>query len=202
MSTTLDVLERDLQRGYARLLARRRRRRIASTAATALVALAALATVAVAGTTDLRIDLTKWTILSHGGTADGRGEFVNAENKATGGRSSFFVQHDADVSPYDSFLIFERNQAAARQAGAITPAEDGEICTRAELARAESVALATLRSNFAPEAKPDETKAQVDSAVSTAFSGSPCRGLEYAGERARFVFAGAEPESSLMRGVG
>lgn len=201
MSTTLDVLEQDLQRGYDRLLKRRRRRRIASTALVSVVAVAALATVAVASTTDLRIDLSRWTILSRGGTDDGRAEFVNAQSKETGGRSSFFVQHDSDLSPYDAFLVFERNQSAAGAAGSINPAEAGDVCTQAELTRAEQVALATLRSGFSPGAKPNETKAQVDAAVGAAFAGSPCRGLEYAGERARFVFGGIEPAANLMPGA-
>ncbi len=199
--STLDALEHDLQRGLTRLLARRRRRRVVSSVAVALVAVAALAAVAVASTTDLRIDPTKWTILSRGGTDDGRAEFVNAQSKETGGRSSFFVQHDSDLSPYEAFLLFQRNEAAAGEAGAMTPTESGDVCTRAELTRAEQVALAALRSNFSFGAKPNETKAQVDAAVSAAFAGSPCRGLEYASERARFVFAGVEPDSNLMAGV-
>jgi hypothetical protein len=201
MSTNLEVLERDLQLGVDRLLSRRRRRRLVSTAAVAALAVAALATVAVASTTDLRIDLTKWTILSHGGTGDGRGEFVNAQNKEDGGRSSFFVQHDADLSPYEAFLLFERNQAAAGGAGGIVPGDGGDVCSQQQLTRAEQVALATLRAGFAAGAKANETKAEVDSAVSAAFGGSPCRGLDYAGERARFVYAGVEPDSNLMPGA-
>ena len=201
MTTNLDALERDLQIGFARMAARRRRRRIVSTAVLALIALAALATVAVAGTTDLQLDLTKWTILSSGGTDNGRGEFVNAQNKQTGGRSSFFVQHDSGLAPYDAFLLYDRNQAAAGSAGAIVPAEQGDLCTRRQLTKAESVAWATLSSAFEPGASPNETKQRVDQDVAAAFAGTPCRGLEYAGERARFVFAGTEPDSNLMPGV-
>jgi hypothetical protein len=201
VNANLDALELDLQLGFARLVARRRRRRIVSTAVLVLIAVAALATVAVASTTDLQLDLTKWTILSRGGTDDGRAEFVNAENKQTGGRSSFFVQHDSDLAPYDAFLLFERNQAAAGAAGAILPADQGDVCTRAQLTKAEQVALATLRSAYAPGATPNETKEPVDRDVSAAFAGTACRGLEFAGERARFVFAGIEPDSNLMPGA-
>jgi hypothetical protein len=41
----------------------------------------------------------------------------------------------------------------------------------------------------------------VDDAVTAAFTGAPCRGLEYAGERARFVYAGVEPRTMLMPGA-
>jgi hypothetical protein len=44
-------------------------------------------------------------------------------------------------------------------------------------------------------------KGVVDGAVSAAFQDGPCRGLEYAGERARFVYAGVEPRSMLMPGA-
>ena len=202
MSTNLNALERELQLGFERHVARRRRRRrLARVGAVALVATVTLAAVAVASTTDLQLDPTKWTILSRGGTDDGRAEFVNAESKETGGRSSFFVQHDSNLAPYDAFLLFERNQAAAGKAGAILPAERGDLCTRPELTRAERVALATLEASFSPGTVPNATEQWVDDAVAAAFAGSPCRGLEYAGERARFVYAGVEPDSNLMPNV-
>jgi hypothetical protein len=55
-----------------------------------------------------------------------------------------------------------------------------------------------LGSSFSPGASPNATKGAVDAATQAAFAGSPCRGLEYAGERARFVFTGIEPRTMLM----
>jgi hypothetical protein len=37
--------------------------------------------------------------------------------------------------------------------------------------------------------------------VRDSFADAPCRGLDYASERARFVFAGIEPRSMLMPGA-
>ena len=41
----------------------------------------------------------------------------------------------------------------------------------------------------------------VDSAVSAAFADAPCKGLEYAGEQARLVYAGRQPAAKLMPGA-
>ena len=57
---------------------------------------------------------------------------------------------------------------------------------------------------FATETRPLSTNAAkpaVDSAVRGAFGDSPCRGLEYAGEIARLVYAGIEPTTGLMPGA-
>jgi len=45
------------------------------------------------------------------------------------------------------------------------------------------------------------TKQAVDRAVAAAFRDSACRGLKYAGEQARFVYAGIEPRTLLMPGA-
>jgi hypothetical protein len=44
-------------------------------------------------------------------------------------------------------------------------------------------------------------KTAVDAALKTEFGDARCRGLDYAGERARFVYAGLEPRSMLMPGA-
>lgn len=80
-------------------------------------------------------------------------------------------------------------------------AERGEVCSAAELTRAEAVALRTLHDSFPAAATPRATKEVVDAAVVAAFADASCRGLEYAGARARFVYAGLEPRSLLMPGA-
>ncbi len=79
--------------------------------------------------------------------------------------------------------------------------EPGDLCTRGELTRAEQTALDTLRASFVPGTPADVTKPSVDAAVAAAFASAPCRGLEYAGEIPRLVYAGIEPVSHLMTGV-
>jgi len=79
--------------------------------------------------------------------------------------------------------------------------EQGELCAAEELTRAESVAYATLQSTFPPSTDADATKQTVDDAVAAAFAGLPCRGLEYAGEQARLVYAGVMPAKRLMPGA-
>ena len=59
--------------------------------------------------------------------------------------------------------------------------------------------MAKLRSDFAPGTPINETTASVDASVRKAFSDSPCQGLEYAGEQARLVYAGAR---KVMPGAG
>ena len=68
-------------------------------------------------------------------------------------------------------------------------------------AQAETVALAALAAQFPPGTDAEATRDPVDSAVQAAFADSPCRGIEYAGEQARLVYAGMMPESKLMPGV-
>ena len=204
LSPSFETLGRDLHGGVARLIERRRRRvrrvRVAALAGAAAVVFAAAAVASGIGP-DLQLDPTKWSILSSGSVDNGKGKFVNAQDKQTGGRSSFFVQHDAGMDPYDAFLLHQKNQAAAGAAGGIVLHEDGPTCSRDQLTRAESVALQTLRSQYPAGAAPNTTKAAVDDAVRAAFGSSPCAGLEYGGERARFVYAGIEPKSNLMPGA-
>jgi hypothetical protein len=150
---------------------------------------------------DLQLDPTKWTILHRGVVDDGKAKYVQARSKEDGGESTFFLEHDAGMAPYQAFLLHERVQAAAGEVGADVLAEPGPLCSRQQLTRAEAVALQTLRAGFSPGTPPAATRKAVDAAVSDRFAGNPCRGLEYAGERARFVFAGTEPESMLMPGV-
>jgi hypothetical protein len=109
------------------------------------------------------------------------------------------LEHDADLTPYKAFLLHEQTLAAA-QATSPVPVrmEQGEICSPAELTRAETVALTTLQAVFPRGADPDNTKPAVDEAVQAAFSGASCKGLEYAGEQARLVYAGVMPATKLM----
>jgi hypothetical protein len=79
--------------------------------------------------------------------------------------------------------------------------EPGALCTPAALRRAETVAVATLQAQFRPGTDANVTKSAVDSAVVAASAGSPCKGLEYAGEQARLVYVGVQPASKLMPGV-
>jgi hypothetical protein len=193
----LDPLGHDLHQALARITARRARRRrtLRVTAATAAL-VGAFTAVAVASgiAPDLQLDPTKWSILGSGSVDNGRGQYVHAQNNATGAKSSFSVEHDAGLPRYEAFLLYER----LRDAEGTTVSEPGSLCTADQLTRAEVVALATLRSFFSPGASPNATKGTVDAATQAAFAGSPCRGLEYAGERARFVFADIEPRAMLM----
>jgi hypothetical protein len=202
---TLDPLGRDLHEALGRVVRRRARRRrtVRVTAATAVL-VGAFAAVAVASgiAPDLQLDPTKWSILGSGSVDNGRGQYVHSQDKTTGGHSSFSVEHDAGMNRYDAFLLYERlRDAENKTAPEPAPVEPGPLCTADQLTRAEVVALATLRSSFEPGAGPDTTKGAVDAATRAEFAGSPCRGLEYAGERARFVFAGIEPKTMLMPGA-
>jgi hypothetical protein len=49
-----------------------------------------------------------------------------------------------------------------------------------------------------PGTSPDSTRVAVTAAVADAFKSAPCVGLEYAGEQARPVYSGRQPESTLM----
>ena len=146
-----------------------------------------------------------WTILHRGDVDHGRGAYVHAVDKATGGHSVFMVEHDAGLDRYDAFLLHERvvdrGNAAEAESGIATRTETGPLCTRAELTHAEAVALATLRASFAPGTPAEATRAPVADAVASAFAAAPCRGLEYAGEQARLVYAGTQPSSMLIPGA-
>jgi len=198
LAPELELLGADLHRAVAALVVRRRRRmRRVRLAGAALAAFAAFTAVAFASgiADDLHLDPAHWTILG-GGTVDGgRGTFVKARNNDDGSESTFLLEHDAGLAPYDAFLLHERVVDAAGGAQ-----EQGALCTTDELTRAERTALAALQSSPAG-ANPEQTKQAVASALQRAFAGAPCRGLEWAGERARFVHAGIEPRTALMPGA-
>ena len=203
-SIQLDELGRDLHAAVGQLIdRRRRRRRLARSFTAAALAAGALVTGSVAGGlgSDLQLDPTKWTILGRGAVDEGRGEFVHARENASAQTSLFLVEHDDGLNRYDAFLLHEKLKEQARLAAGQPANEAGPLCTAEQLTRAEVVALGTLRAEFEPGASPDATSAAVDRAVTSAFADGPCRGLEYAGERARFVFGGVEPERMLMPGA-
>jgi hypothetical protein len=200
----LDALGRDLTVAYERRLARSRRaRRVARAAGAAGLLACAFATVAVASGVPAGLELnpTDWSILGGGSTDGGRGQYLHAQRQSDGSHSTFMVEHDAGLSPYGAFLLHERTKTAA---DATTPvpvrAEPGDLCTPTQLTRAETVALGALAA-FAPGTAAEATRAATDAALSTAFAGDPCRGLEYAGEQARLVYAGVEPRTLLMPGA-
>jgi hypothetical protein len=201
----LDVLGRDLQAAFARRVARARRRSRRLRVAGAVGALAcAFCAVAVASGIgpELQLDPTKWAILGGGSVDEGRGEYVHAQSKEGKGNSTFMVEHDQGIDRYDAFLLHERLRAAAAATSPVpVQTEPGPLCTRAELTRAEVVALETMRTSFAPATPANATKQTVDRAVRAAFGDVPCRGLEYGGEVARLVYAGVEPTSNLMPGA-
>jgi hypothetical protein len=200
----LETIGRDLAAAYGRQLERKRRRRkLAGTCGAVALLACVFVTVAVASGIgpDLQLNPADWSILGGGSTDDGRGQYVHAQRTGDGSHSTFMVEHDAGLTPYEAFLLHERTKAAADSTSPVpVRVEPGALCTRAELTRAETVALAAL-ARFAPGASAEVTKSTVDAAVAAAFAGEPCRGLEYAGEQARFVYAGMEPRSLLMPGA-
>jgi hypothetical protein len=208
LSPELERLGHDLDVAVRRLSARRRRRRRTVRITGAALMLAAIfSAVAVASGIgpDLQLDPSKWTILHSGEVDDGQAAYVHAIEPATGRHSLFMVEHDAALERYQAFLLHERvvdaGNAAEAESGVRTRTEAGALCTPAQLTRAEVVALTTLRASFSPGTSADATRQPVDDAVQTAFAGTPCRGLEYASEQARLVFAGVQPASMLMTGA-
>ena len=200
----LDALGRDLSAAYDRRLSHLRRRRRAARAGGAAALLAcAFATVAAASGVgpDLGLNPADWSILGGGSTDGGRGAYVHARRTTDGSHSTFMVEHDAGLAPYQAFLLHERTKAAADATSPVAVrTEPGALCTPAQLTRAETVALQALAA-FAPGTPADATKAATDSAVTTEFAGDLCRGLEYAAEQARLVYAGVEPRTLLMPGA-
>ena len=189
----LDAIGQDLATAYERRLDQDRRRRIVRTGAGAAILACVFAAVAVASGIgpDLQLDPTKWSILGGGSVDQGRGSYVHAVRKDDGSHSTFMVEHDAGLEPYQAFLLHERTRAAADESSPVpVRGEPGPLCTADELTRAESTALAAARAGTDPGA-----------AVAAAFAGESCRGLEYGTERARAVLAGKEPQSMLMPGV-
>lgn len=203
--TDLVALEQDLRTALAHRIERgqRRRRRLSVAALIAVVTTGLCAAAVASGIAgDLGLDPTKWEVLGGGSVDNGRGAYVHAQRKEDGSNSTFMVEHDAGLPPYRAFLLHEQTLDAAQETSPVrVRAEQGELCTAAELTRAESVALAALRASFAPGAELDATKSTADGAVAAEFSGANCRGLEYAAEQARLVHAGVMPASKLMPGV-
>jgi hypothetical protein len=200
----LDAIGRDLVAAHAfRLERTRRRRRTLRAAGFALAVAFAFAAAAAASDIGpgLQLDPTKWTILGRGSTDDGRGEYVHARRAQDGSPSTFMVEHDAGLAPYQAFLLHERTRAAADATSPVPVREEaGALCSPAELTQAERVALTSLAA-FPAGTAADLTKAVVDAAVQAAFRGAPCRGLEYASEQARLVYAGVQPRTLLMEGA-
>lgn len=204
-ATDFAAIEGDLIAAFARTLDRRRRTNSRIRAALLTLALAgALCTAAIASgiVGDLQLDPTKWSVLGGGNVDGGRGAYVHAESLENGSNSTFLLEHDDGLAPYQGFLLHEKTLAAA-QASSPVPVrvEPGELCSAAALTRAEQIALSTLNAGFAPGTGADASKQAVDNATQAAFAGSLCRGLEYAGEQARLVYAGVQPKSKLMPGA-
>jgi hypothetical protein len=142
----------------------------------------------------------KWTILGGGSTDGGRGAYVHAKRTVDGSHSTFMVEHDAGLAPYAAFLLHERTRAAADATSPVpVQTEPGTLCSPNALTRAETVALGAL-SAFPAGTATNVTRQAVDQAVAAAFRDAPCRGLEYAGEQARFVYAGIEAVAAHARG--
>ena len=208
LSPELELIGHHLDTAFARLVARRRRRRRTVRIGAAMAVLAAaFSAVAVASGIgpDLRLDPTKWTTLHQGDIDEGKGAYVHASENATGRQSLFMVEHDAGLGRYQAFLLHERlvdaGSAAEAQSGVPVLTETGALCTATQLTRAEVVALATLRTSFPAGTPADATRQPVDDAVHDAFAPNACRGLRYASEQARLVYAGVQPDSLLMPGA-
>ena len=205
LTPALESIGRDLDLAMRRRIATRNRRvRRARVGGAVAVLAAAFSAVAVASGVvgDLRLDPAKWSILGGGSVDGGRGEYVHAQRLDDGSNSTFLVEHDAGLPPYRAFLLHEKTLAAAQAASPVpVAAEQGAVCSPVALTRAEIVALSTLRAGFAPGTDADGTRSAVDVAVTAAFADAPCRGLEYAGEQARRVYAGMQPASTLMPGA-
>ncbi len=205
MTTDLEAIGRDLQYALERRLSNKKRRsHRVRLAGLCLAATGAFATVAYASGIggDLQLDPSKWSILGGGSVDDGRGAYVHAKNRADGSNSTFMVEHDSGLPAYQAFLLHQKTLASANSTSPVpVRAEPGALCTPSAVTRAETVAMTTLRAGFTPGASPDATRAAVTAAVAADFADAPCAGLEYAGEQARLVYSGRQPESTLMPGA-
>ena len=206
MATDLVAIGEDLRAALVRRLEsrQRRRRRLVVVVVAGLVASGFSAVAIASGVADdLQLDPTKWAILGGGSVDQGRGEFVHAERISDGSHSTFLVEHDANLPAYQAFLLHEHTLAAAEATSPVpVRVESGDLCTPSALTRAETVAMSTLRAQVLPRSDADATKGAVDASLQSAFADSLCRGLEYAGEQARLAYAGVQPASKLMPGVG
>ena len=205
MATDLEAIGRDLERALAQRMRSKKRRSHKIRVASLTVAFAgAFASVAYASGigADLQLDPTKWTFLGGGSVDGGRGVYVHAKNRADDSNSTFLLEHDSDLQPYQAFLLHERTLAAANATSPVpVRAEPGAVCTAESLTRAETIAMSVLKAGFPAGSSPDATRPAVETAIARAFDGAPCAGLEYAGEQARLVYSGRQPASTLMPGA-
>jgi hypothetical protein len=204
-ATDFAAIERELTAAFTRRLEKRRRTngRLRTALLTTVLA-GAFCTAAIASGVagDLQLDPTKWSLLGGGDIDGGGGTYVHARSLENGSNSTFLLEHDDGLAPYQAFLLHDKTLAAAQATSPVSVrVESGELCSPAELTRAEQVALSTLNAGFASGSPADASKQAVDSATQAAFAPSPCRGLEYAGEQARLVYAGVQPRSKLMPGA-
>src|SRR6266536_590243 len=199
LTPELALVGRELSNALGlRIIRLQRARRRVRVLAASVAALGASAATAMASgiADDLRLDPTKWTIFDSGSVADGQAAYVKAHATDGSGDSTFLVEHDAGLARYEAFVLHEQVVAASGGDG-----ENGTLCSAGELTRAEKTALATLGSSFAPGTDADATTNAVNAALKAEFAGATCRGLDYAGERARFVYAGLEPRAMVMPGA-
>ena len=193
----LDSIERDLVAAYrVRLATKGRRRRVGFAAVAALVLAGAFSAVATAGviSVNLTLDPTEWIVISSGSTSNGGGSYVHAQRTSDGSHSTFIEEHDADLPRYDAFLLHEQTKDAADGTSPVpVKGDSGALCTADQLTRAEVVGLQVAQAT--------PTKDAVMAALDQEFSGSACRGLDYAADEALLVNAGAEPRSLLMPGA-
>jgi len=205
MTTDLEAIGRDLQDALERRLRSRRHRSHRVRVAALCVALTgAFATVAYASGigSDLQLDPSKWSFLGGGTVDDGHGAYVHAKNRADGSNSTLLAEHDSGLPAYQPFLLHEKTLTAANSTSPVpVRSETGDLCTPDAFTRAETVAMNALRAGFRPGASADATRVAVTAAVAAAFENAPCAGLEYAGEQARLVYSGRQPESTLMPGA-
>ena len=204
LTPQLELIGNDLDVAIRGLIARRtRQRRILRVTAAAMSLAAVFSAAALAsGITGVQLDPTKWSIVGGGSVDGGRGEYVHAKRTSDGSPTTLVAEHDAGLRPYQAFLLHERTLAAAQSTSPVpVNVEQGELCTPAALTRAETVAMSTLAAEFPTGTAADVTRGTVDAAVAAAFAGSQCRGLEYAGEQARHVYARVQPASTLMPGA-
>jgi hypothetical protein len=206
MTASADALWQDLGAAIHRRIERRsRRRRTRRLGAVTVLAVGVLASGAIASgiASDLDLAPGEWAVLRGGRVDDGRGAYVHATRIADGSASTFMVEHDDGLEPYQAFLLHERTVAAAAATSPVpVRREPGELCTAEQLTRAERIALGALSARFEAGTAFAATGTAVSHALAAGFDGTQaCRGLSFAGEQARLVFAGSEPRVKLMPGA-
>ncbi len=205
MSNQADLLWADLGAAIGRRIqhtAKRRRRQRLAAVSTVVVGAVTTSAIASGIASDLHLAPSDWAVLRDGSIDNGRGSYVHARRLADGTSSTFLAEHDDGLTPYEAFLLHERTLAAANATSPTAVREEpGSLCTRDQLTHAEKVSLSALAANFAPGTGFDASGAIVSDALEVAFADQPCRGLAFAGEEARHVFAGTEPATMLMPGA-